>query len=248
MIWLPTSLDPPLLKLPLLWSATWLAVRAQSPPTPPPRKDEMQKFESVGDTMVPQKIMRGSVLIQNSIYWTNAVCETAVVLSAYASPSTRTTLLSLLAREPSAAAHIQPTAAWLAGAALMHAGALVRLACYRALGADFTWELAVRRGHVLATRGPYAVVRHPSYVGAALIYAGALAVLFGPGGWFGACVGWGSVWSWVFAGGCAAWAVGVPVMLMRRVGREDEVLRQAFGEEWEAYARRVPYRLVPYIF
>jgi len=33
-----------------------------------------------------------------------------------------------------------------------------------------------------------------------------------------------------------------------RMGREDKELRGAFGQEWDAWARRVPYRLVPGLY
>ena len=63
----------------------------------------------------------------------------------------------------------RPPPAILAGTLLAAAGGLVRAACYRALGPCFTFELAIRAGHRLVTRGPYARVRHPGY--AALLFA-----------------------------------------------------------------------------
>lgn len=130
----------------------------------------------------------------------------------------------------------------------MHLGSFIRLSCYRALGSNFTWELAVKKDHKLVTSGPYAVVRHPSYVGALTIYVGALCTIFGSGSWYSECIGWDSWISKVFSGVCTSWALGVPMLLMGRVNKEDAVLRKEFGEEWEAYARQVPYKLVPFIF
>lgn len=49
----------------------------------------------------------------------------------------------------------------------------------------------------------------------------------------------------------AAWAgysFFIAGMLVMRVPKEDEVLREKFGAEWEVYARRTPYRLIPYIY
>ena len=130
----------------------------------------------------------------------------------------------------------------------MHLGSFIRLSCYRALGKNFTWELSVKQGQTLVTSGPYAVVRHPSYVGALTIYTGVLLTLFGAGGWFAECVGWDMWASKLFTGVCASWALGIPVMLMGRVNQEDDVLRKEFGEQWEVYAQRVPYRLFPFIY
>ena len=33
-----------------------------------------------------------------------------------------------------------------------------------------------------------------------------------------------------------------------RLSAEDRVLRETFGEEWEEYRSRVPWRLVPWVF
>ena len=83
------------------------------------------------------------------------------------------------------------------------------------------------RGHEVAPDGPYAVVRHPGYVGAILFYVGLPAVL-------------GSWWS-------------VPIMALLivitvvRTAREDRFLR-AHLDGYEAYTDRVRWRLVPRIW
>lgn len=38
------------------------------------------------------------------------------------------------------------------------------------------------------------------------------------------------------------------ILLLARVNKENDVLRKEFGEQWEAYARKAPYRLIPYIY
>jgi protein-S-isoprenylcysteine O-methyltransferase Ste14 len=83
------------------------------------------------------------------------------------------------------------------------------------------------RGHVVATEGPYAVVRHPGYVGAILFYVGLPAVL-------------GSWWS-------------VPIMVLTigvtlvRTAREDRYLR-AHLVGYDEYAERVRWRLLPRVW
>lgn len=55
-------------------------------------------------------------------------------------------------------------------------GGLIRYKCYRVLGSMFTFEMSIREGHVLVTSGPYAIVRHPAYIGAILVVIGMFLV------------------------------------------------------------------------
>lgn len=66
-------------------------------------------------------------------------------------------------------------------------GAILRVACFRALGPLFTFELAITPSHSLVTTGPYAWVRHPSYTGIYLTLLGASAVGLAPGAWLREC-------------------------------------------------------------
>lgn len=130
----------------------------------------------------------------------------------------------------------------------MACGATIRLLCYRTLGQLFTFELSIKKGHALVTRGPYSIVRHPSYVGSLLIGIGTVLCHFGPGSWYEGRVGWDSLASKLFTAAWAGWSLVLPMLLMGRVNAEDEILKNEFGEEWEAYARRTPYRLIPLIY
>jgi len=71
----------------------------------------------------------------------------------------------------------------------------------------------------LVTSGPYAIVRHPMYVGLALAAWGALLIYF--------------TWTMVY------FAVIAPMLFMR-AKREEQVLAAEFGEQWIAYQERVP--------
>jgi len=116
------------------------------------------------------------------------------------------------------------------------------------MGPLFTGALAIRKNHKLITSGPYGVVRHPSY-------SGILAVLAGLVCWFCSSGSWlresgvleftaGSVFFYTF--GLRLW---IAIMVnVSRMGREDKELRRVFGEEWDAWARWVPYRLVPGLY
>lgn len=134
------------------------------------------------------------------------------------------------------------------GVALMVAGTCLRVACYATLGRHFTLELSLQPAHQLVTAGPYACVRHPSYTGALVLYAGVLLSQTGPASF------WAQAGMWEAAGGRAVGAlywlliVFANAVMLTRMAKEDAVLRETFGREWDAWARRTPYRLVPYVY
>jgi len=113
----------------------------------------------------------------------------------------------------------------LAGVALAVAGIAVTVS---AMLANRYFGPVVRiqsdRGHEVATDGPYAVVRHPGYVGAILFYLGLPPVL---GSW---------------------WSVPIMALLIAitvvRTAREDRYLC-AHLNGYQEYADRVRWRLVP---
>ena len=180
------------------------------------------------------------------MYWGNLLCETTLALAPYL-PSTLCESIPVLFVPGSA---WQPciTPWWLAGCALMACGGAIRLLCFRHLGRFFTFELSIKKGHALVTSGPYAVVRHPSYTGSMLVGAGTVLCHFGPGSWYADRVGWASFASRMFMAAWAGWCVIVPSLLGRRTSTEDAILRREFGEEWDSYAEKTPYKLIPYIF
>ena len=55
-------------------------------------------------------------------------------------------------------------------------GGLIRYKCYRALGTMFTFEMSIRKDHMLVTSGPYSIVRHPGYTGIFLVIIGIFLV------------------------------------------------------------------------
>ena len=87
--------------------------------------------------------------------------------------------------------------------------------------------IQVAAGQTVCATGPYAIVRHPMYVGANLFIIGAPIAL---GSW------WGLLFSLLFIGGFA-W----------RSLREEEFLRANLPGYLE-YVHKVRYRLVPYIW
>lgn len=116
--------------------------------------------------------------------------------------------------------------AGLAAALLVFAtGLALRAWSIRVLGRWFTVDVATSDDHELVARGPYAFVRHPSYTGVLLCFAG---------------------WAATFEHAVSAAAVFAPFAcaLLYRIHVEERVLAQRFGPEWAAYAARTK-RLVP---
>lgn len=98
------------------------------------------------------------------------------------------------------------------------------------------------------TEGPYGFVRHPSYTG---YIVGTFCVGLMPllrGSWLRESGVLREPWAripWVIG---ALWTGYVFVGLSVRTIPEDKMMRKKFGKEWEAYARRVQCKLIPYIF
>jgi protein-S-isoprenylcysteine O-methyltransferase Ste14 len=73
--------------------------------------------------------------------------------------------------------------------------------------------------HQLVTRGPFAIVRHPMYLGLIASAMGSLLLY--------------QTWT------TAAFALFAPFILFR-ARREEQALAAEFGKEWRAYCCRVP--------
>ena len=101
-------------------------------------------------------------------------------------------------------------------------------AAARTLGKQWSITARVLEGHKLITEGPYSVVRNPIYTGMfGMLLATGLAVSH----WIGLLIA------------IVVFAVGTAI----RVRSEEKLLREAFGEEFEAYTRVVP-AVVPFLF
>lgn len=146
----------------------------------------------------------------------------------------------------SSASKIGITSPFLAGWLLNLFGSLLRVRCYRILHKLFTFELSIQKNHALITSGPYSVVRHPSYAGAIIAGVGFVLCHLSPGSWVIECSGLTSP-----RGILGIWVTGLSIAfsaLIPRMRKEDGMLRSKFGKEWEEWANRVRYRLVPGIY
>lgn len=140
------------------------------------------------------------------------------------------------------------TTTYVIGWTLIVLGASIRLHCYHTLGRHFTFELSLRKDQTLITHGPYALVRHPSYTGTMLVTTGMVICQLGPGSWLSQCgllrYAPGVVAALLWAGVLKS----VDVMLLARIGKEDAVLRKEFGDQWAAWEKKTPYRLLPFVY
>jgi protein-S-isoprenylcysteine O-methyltransferase Ste14 len=102
------------------------------------------------------------------------------------------------------------------------------IAAVKTLGKEWSLTARVLEGHQLATKGPYAIVRHP-------IYTGMLGMLLATGI---------AISHWIaLPPALAVFLAGTII----RVRSEEKLLREAFGTAFDEYARRVP-ALVPGLF
>ena len=117
-----------------------------------------------------------------------------------------------------------PVQGWFGAALTLPALTIFHLT-HRALGRNWSVSLDVRETHKLVTEGVYARIRHPMYT-AFWLWALAQALLLpnwiaGPSG----LVGFGTLYAF-------------------RVGREEKLMLDTFGDEYRAYMARTA-RLVP---
>ena len=97
----------------------------------------------------------------------------------------------------------------------------------RALGKEWSVTARLIEGHKLVTGGPYSLVRNPIYTAMfGMLVATGLAI---------------SHWA-ALIGALIVFAIGTRT----RIRSEEKLLREAFGPEFESYARRVP-AVVPLI-
>ncbi|TVY90422.1 hypothetical protein LAWI1_G005777 [Lachnellula willkommii] len=121
--------------------------------------------------------------------------------------------------------------------------ASLRLFSFANLGPNFTYRIAPPKK--LITTGMYHYVQHPSYTAVIGVLVAHGSLLYRPDG-IAAC--WlGNVWAeryiWMILGGGLIVVVGV----LFRIQDEEQMLRESFGKEWEAWHARTA-RFIPGVF
>ena len=95
------------------------------------------------------------------------------------------------------------------------------------LGRNFSAKLVIREKHDLVTGGVYRLIRHPMYASFLLWSFGQLLLL--------------PNWMTGLAG-----LLGFCVLYFPRIGREEELMVETFGQQYRQYMLRTK-RLLPYI-
>jgi protein-S-isoprenylcysteine O-methyltransferase Ste14 len=112
---------------------------------------------------------------------------------------------------------------------LAGAGAIILFrVTHKALGRMWSVSLQLKDGHKLVTEGIYKTLRHPMY-SAFWLMAAAQALLLP---------------NWI-AG--PAGLAGFGILFFLRIGPEERMMEQAFGEEYRAYRMRT-WRILPFIY
>ncbi|KAG6893544.1 hypothetical protein C0992_009599, partial [Termitomyces sp. T32_za158] len=182
-----------------------------------------------------------------SMFWLAAAAETAAILLAEGTiTSQQVTDYALQILMPrNNATNLRLTPLSLTGSLLIISGSTLRLKCFHTLQEFFTFEMSVRPNHRLITRGPYRYVRHPAYTGIVMVFVGMCCWYASRGSWIRESGVLGTIPGTTIVVGFIAVCLKSVVGLLRRMPEEDKLMKAEFGKEWEDWARRVPYWLVP---
>lgn len=99
---------------------------------------------------------------------------------------------------------------------------------HKDLGTNWSIALDIRKTHALVTDGVYRLVRHPMY---SAFWLNAVAQLLLLPNWIAGPAG----------------LLGIALLYFARVGREERMMLETFGEEYRAYMGRSA-RLIPWIY
>src|SRR5437868_3724157 len=116
----------------------------------------------------------------------------------------------------------------VAGVVIFVAGLLLRWWAITTLGRFFTVDVTIETDHELVERGPFRMVRHPSYTGVLLAFVG-LALSLG---------------NWA-----ALLVILLPISaaFIHRMNVEENALSDALGPQYTDHMRRTK-RLIPFIY
>jgi protein-S-isoprenylcysteine O-methyltransferase Ste14 len=114
------------------------------------------------------------------------------------------------------------------GIVLFAAGLFLRWWAIVTLGRFFTVDVTIEKDHELVERGPFRVVRHPSYTGVLLAFLGYGLTLHN----------WGAI---------VVLLVPIFIAFVRRMNVEEEALQRALGGRYADYTKRTK-RLLPFVY
>ena len=113
------------------------------------------------------------------------------------------------------------------GLAFYAGGNAVSIVALRDLGKQYSGYITLQEDHQLVDTGIYAIIRHPIYLRILLVTAG-LPLIFR---------------SWLFL---PVFVLGA-LFVRYRIGQEEKLLAEVFGERFHSYAARTR-RLIPYLY
>ncbi|RDX45390.1 hypothetical protein OH76DRAFT_1536415 [Lentinus brumalis] len=246
-----TFANTPLLKVALLLAHAMSTYLGFTPPAvPPPPRDKLIRAPD---------FMRWNPRVQMAIFAMDrtvlcvlAVAEAVILLAHWSAP---TNLLHRVvdavlssANVPLNSLPLRLTHACVVACLLAIGGGLLRRWCHRTLGRFFTLEVGIQDGHKLVTSGPYGIVRHPAYTGGLLMIAGNFMLLLSGGSFFTES---GLRGTWIgkaVATTIVAHLTWVAVGSLYRTKTEDELMKSEFGESWEEWSQKAPYRIIPFLY
>lgn len=209
----------------------------------------------------PTTVVAKKTLFERGVQWVTFCSKTMVWMMALTDALATFVAWNELPFNRTGHPLLRISSAMVFGAVAVIFANLLRQRCFKELGRLFTFEISIQTDHTLITTGPYAVVRHPSYLGIYLTLLGSTLVGLAPGAWlrhylfrtasFGSyrlLPDFGQV---VVAILVVFWLVKTCFVFKcthRRLGIEDRALQKVFGKEWEAYARRVRWSVLPGIY
>ncbi|TFK54019.1 ICMT-domain-containing protein [Heliocybe sulcata] len=238
-------------KIPFILAAAGSFQVVATPPNPVPSEEELVAPSTYTEKLLFNVLGRISgPTTPRNLLWAASLCEVSVILLSHRPHSPLGTMLLryLAPAGLSAASSISLTNSYIVGCILVVAGAALRYWCYRTLGRMFAFRLSIVKGHRLVTSGPYSIVRHPSYTGILLAVPGIQLCLLGAGSWVHTSGILGTVLGKAFVGYWGFLCLLAYPAVVARVPKEDEMLKKRFGQEWEDWARKVPNRLIPWVF
>lgn len=114
------------------------------------------------------------------------------------------------------------------GLVLMLAALWMFYETHRQLGRNWSVTLDTRQGHRLVSDGLYKLVRHPMYTAFWLLALAQAALLANWVAGLAGVVGWGT-------------------LFFLRIGREEQLMIDTFGEDYRQYMRRTA-RILPWVY
>ncbi|KAG7097744.1 hypothetical protein E1B28_005065 [Marasmius oreades] len=166
-----------------------------------------------------------------------------IVLNQIRGPPRRLASVLILSSTPES---LHTSTAFVLGTLIICMAAILRYACQKDLGRLYTNELTIRTNHKLIVNGRYSFVRHPGYTSWLITELGLLIVFSARGSWITESgvldMGIGKTVAGLYL---LVFAMADTLLLVKRIPREEGLLKKEFGKDWSDYKRRVPWKLIP---